>query len=120
MTRSKIGCALGIPVRELAREREGRAEKGNTAAAFGVILGEGQRLKNGASVTFQRGVWRELRYRNHVAGNHYATTSEILALLRPPRHHADALFPIVSAGIGAAHQIIIDMRELALDGVGVP
>jgi hypothetical protein len=43
---------------------------------------------------------------------------QFVAAICPPRHHTYAFIPIVGAGIGAADAVIIDMRELALDGVG--
>jgi hypothetical protein len=43
-----------------------------------------------------------------------------VAAVRPPRHHADTLFPEVGPGVCSAHAVVIDVRELTLDGIGVP
>ena len=42
------------------------------------------------------------------------------AFFRPPGHHPNALIPKVGAGIGTADTVVIDMGQLAFDGVGVP
>jgi hypothetical protein len=53
-------------------------------------------------------------------GNDNRVAPHFVAAIRPPRHHADPLFPKVCSGIGAADTIVIDMHELPFDGVGVP
>ncbi len=49
-----------------------------------------------------------------------AAAPQFVTLIRPPSHHADALVPIVGSGVSAAHAVVVDMRKLALDGVGIP
>lgn len=41
-------------------------------------------------------------------------------MVGPVLHHTDALLPIFSARIGAAHRIVVTMSELPLDRVGMP
>jgi hypothetical protein len=48
-----------------------------------------------------------------------AITQEI-EMIGPMLHHADALVPIFSARVSAADGIAIAMRQLTLDGVGMP
>ena len=53
-------------------------------------------------------------------GNDNAAAPQFIAFVRPPSHHADALVPKIRTRIGASHTVIVDMRKLALDGIGVP
>lgn len=41
-------------------------------------------------------------------------------MLGPVAHHAHTFFPILSACVGAAHGIVVAMRKLTLDCVGMP
>src|SRR5208337_157311 len=48
------------------------------------------------------------------------TAAQLLAFVRPPRHHPDSLVPEVSASVGAADAVGVDMRQLTLDRIRVP
>lgn len=41
-------------------------------------------------------------------------------MVGPMLHHANALVPIFSSRIGAAHRVVVAMSELPLDRVGMP
>lgn len=45
--------------------------------------------------------------------------AQAIELVRPELHHGDPLVPIFAAGIGAPHAIILHVRKLPLDRIGI-
>src|ERR1700733_4889486 len=65
--------------------------------------------------------WREQGLGCSGSQRHYHSAfPPLITLFGPPRHHPHSLIPKISACIGAANAVVVDMGQLTLDRIWVP